>query len=47
LEDRHAIEDAPQPELAQRVYRLEERLDRLLVHLASNLGMSVDEREQL
>jgi hypothetical protein len=53
LEDRvsglaaDAIEDTPPPELAQRVYRLEERLDRLVSHLVGSLGMSIDERKQL
>jgi phosphate uptake regulator len=39
--------DTPEPELAQRVYRLEERLDRLVAHLVGSLGMSIDERKQL
>jgi hypothetical protein len=30
-----------------RVDRLEERLDRLVAHLASSLGISIIEKEQL
>jgi len=38
--------DSPQPELAQRVYRLEERFDRLVAHLTGTLGVSAEPANQ-